>query len=323
MPELSDAPLDDELARAQRELAEALERQAATDEVLRVISSSPGELKPVFDTILENATRIFAAKFGTMYLCEGDALRMVALHGAPPSYAEERRRNPVIRPRPETMLGRALATGHAIQIADIRDEADYAEPVPGATGAKLASLAGARTVVAVPMLRENELLGAIIIYRQEVRAFTEQQIALVTNFAAQAVIAIENTRLLNELKQRTTDLGEALEQQTATAEVLQVISSSPGELAPVFEAMLGNAVRICEAGFGVLYRYEESTLRPVASLGVPSAMPSTFADAARFDPCPDAPSIGCCRRKRWPIPQTNWRNKIRAPLLRMAARARL
>jgi GAF domain-containing protein len=223
-----------------------LERQAATDDVLRLIASSPGDLHPVFDAILSNATRLCGAKFGVLFRSERDALRAVTLHGAPLAYAEERRRNPVIHPSPETMLGRALATKRTVQIADIRDEATSDQPAR-TTGATVANLAGARTVVAVPMLNKDEPIGAIVVYRQEVRPFTDQQIALMTSFASQAVIAIENTRLLNELR-------ESLDRQTATSEVLSVISSSPGELEPVFQAMLENAVRICEAKFGALYR---------------------------------------------------------------------
>jgi GAF domain-containing protein/DNA-binding response OmpR family regulator len=264
MPQVSDPDLVEGLAVARRELAEALERQAATDDVLRVIASSPGDLHPVFDAILSNATRLCGAKFGVLLRSERDALRAVALHDAPLAYAEERRRNPVIRPSPETLLGRALATKQTLQIADIRDERPSSQSASGTTSAQMAQLAGARTVVAVPMLKDDELVGAIVVYRQEVRIFTDRQIALVQNFANQAVIAIENTRLLNELR-------ESLQQQTATADVLKVISGSPGELDPVFDAMLANAVRICDATFGVLFRFEDSAWRAAAMFGVPPA----------------------------------------------------
>src|SRR5215467_7395923 len=274
-----------ELAEARGHLSEALEQQTATSEVLRVISSSPGELQPVFQAMLENATRLCEAKFGTLYLCEGDALRTIAMYGAPAAFAEARRRNPMIRPNPETTFGRALATKRAVQIGDVQDEPGYANAPPGTTGAQLAKLAGARTVLVVPMVKENELVGAIVIYRQEVRPFTDKQIELVQNFAAQAVIAIENTRLLNELRQRTDDLSEALEQQTATSEVLQVISSSPGALEPVFETMLANATRFCEAKFGFLNLYDGDKFRIVALYNVPSAYAETRRDQT-FRPHP-------------------------------------
>jgi GAF domain-containing protein len=260
------ADLQDQLDRRTRELNEALEQQTATSEILKAISGSRGQLEPVFDAMLENAVRICGAKFGNLFLYEGGALRAVAFHGAPQAYVEERQRNPVIRPNPATTLGRAMTTKQPVQIADIQDyEPDSSDATPtGTTGVKLAKLAGARTVLAVPMVKESELVGAIVIYRQEVRAFTDKQIELVKNFAAQAVIAIENVRLLNELRQRTDDLSESLEQQTATSKVLGVISSSPGELKPVFESMLENAVRICEAEFGTMFRNENGVFHPTA-----------------------------------------------------------
>src|SRR5262245_40315465 len=257
--------------RLQRERDEALDQLAATSEVLQVISSARGDLEPVFQSMLLNAVRICEAKFGTLYRTEGDSIRCVAMHGVPKAFAEERRRVPVIRPAPTTTLARALATKRPVQIADVRDELQYPDAPSGYTGGTLAKLAGARTLLAVPMLTDVELIGAIIIYRQEVRPFTDKQIELVKNFAAQAVIAIENARLLNELRQRTDDLSESLEQQTATSEVLQVISSSPGQLEPVFNAMLENAVQICAARFGSLVLLEGDTYRRAALYNAPAA----------------------------------------------------
>ena len=261
-----------------RELTESLEQQTATSEVLRVISSSPGELKPVFQTMLENAVRVCGATFGSMLLREGDAYRRVALHNAPPTFEEFSNNAPILR------RGMAPSVDHVIDTRQVSQTLDIAAEDPNEP---IAKYAGARTLLAVPMLKDNEAIGVLGIYRQEVRPFTDKQIALVQNFAAQAVIAIENTRLLNELRQRTADLSESLEQQTATAEVLRVISSSPGEIELVFEAMLTNAIRLCEAKFGVLYLYDEGRLRFGATHDVPPA----FAEARGkepFTPAPDA-----------------------------------
>jgi GAF domain-containing protein/CheY-like chemotaxis protein/anti-sigma regulatory factor (Ser/Thr protein kinase) len=255
-------------AELEKKLAEALEQQAATSEVLSLISSSPGNLEPVFETILANATRLCEAKFGTLYLYDGEAFRAVAFHNAPPAYVEHRKRGP-IRPSPGTALGRLRSTKQAVHIDDITAEQVYTEGDPLFVTA--VGLGGYRTLLSVPMLKENDLIGSIAIFRQEVRPFTDNQIDLVSNFAKQAVIAIENTRLLNELHQRTDDLSEALEQQTATSEVLQVISSSPGELAPVFAAILANARRICEAKFAHLLLYDGAMFHPAAMEGAPPA----------------------------------------------------
>jgi GAF domain-containing protein len=236
-----------------RELSESLEQQTATSEVFQVISSSPDDLQPVFEAILENATRICEAKFGALMLAEGNAFRLGAIHNAPRAFAEFMQRGPV-RPSPHITFGRAVATKRVAQTADITIEQPYLQGDPLAVAA--AELGGYRTVLAVPMLKESEIIGALVFFRQEVRPFNDKQIAPVQNFAAQAVIAIENARLLNELRQ-------SLEQQTATSVVLQVISSSPGDLKPVFEAMLNNATRICEAKFGILgYRKRKDFVAP-------------------------------------------------------------
>ena len=251
-----------------RELRESLEQQTATADVLRVISSSPGELQPVFQTMLQNAVRICNAKFGNLWVREGDKFRIVAMHGASQEYRDVLFSEPLLQPHPQSAGGRAVSTGQVVQIADISTAPTYGEKMRTAT----IELAKARTLVTVPMLKEQEVVGIITIYRQEVRPFTDKQVDLLRNFAAQAVIAIENTRLLNELRQRTNDLTESLEQQTATSEVLGVISSSPGELEPVFQTMLENATRICEAKFGTLFLCEGDTFRVVAMHNEPAAL---------------------------------------------------
>ena len=258
-----------ENARLLNELKQSLEQQTATSDVLKVISTSSGDLQPVFEAMLGNAVRICQASLGNMTLYENGDFRHVALHGAPAAYMELRARKPVVTPNPAQSLGRLASTKQLVHIPDILSE-------PSQARGDLALLASARTLLIVPMLKEQELVGAIGIYRQEVKPFADKQIELLQNFAAQAVIAIENARLLNELRQRTTDLTErtadlteALEQQTATSEVLQVISSSPGDLEPAFQAMLENATRICEAKFGVVFSFDGNEFHFEAQVGTP------------------------------------------------------
>src|SRR5262245_54991248 len=265
-----------------RELSESLDQQTATSEVLRVISNSPGELEPVFQTILSNATRLCEAKFGTLYRYDGGTFYPVTFHKVPPSFADFLRQRGSFVPPPGTPIDRLLRTRDVVRTAD-----DSAEETPSPS----ALLAGAKSHVAVPMFKDGELTGAIVIYRMEVRPFTDKQVELVTNFAAQAVIAIENTRLLNELR-------ESLEQQTATSEVLKIISSSPSDLKPVFHSMLENSVRICEAKFGQMFLCEGDKVRAVATLDVPAALVQEDERRGAFQPSAEGGLVRAIRTKK-------------------------
>ena len=246
----------DDLSQRTTDLTEALEQQTATSEVLQVISSSPGDLEPVFATMLENAVRICDAKFGNIYRWDGEGLHLLASHNTPPALVEARRRTP-LRPGTNDPIGRMIKTKTVVHTSDAMAEQAYTgEHDPGRQLAAAVDLGGARTILAIPMLRENELIGSFTVYRQEVRPFTSKQIALVTSFANQAVIAIENARLLNELRQRTDELGRSVGELRALGEVSQAVNSTL-DLETVLSTIVAKAVQLSGTEAGAIYVFEE------------------------------------------------------------------
>jgi signal transduction histidine kinase/CheY-like chemotaxis protein len=252
------AGLERKVEQRTHELSESLEQQTATSEVLRVISSSPGDLKPVFETLLANATRLCEAEFGNLFLREGDAFRVVAMHGASASYVDFRQREPVIDigGLPNIPIARVARTKAVQHIPDLTKDQAYIEGAPSIVA--LVETAGARSLLSVPMLKEGELIGAIVIYRQEVRPFTEKQIELVTSFASQAVIAIENVRLLTELRARTDELGQSVEELRALGEVTQAVNSTL-DLQTVLSTIVAKAVDLSDTEAGSIYVMDPAT----------------------------------------------------------------
>jgi GAF domain-containing protein len=252
---IENARLLNELRHRTDDLTESLEQQTATSEVLRVISSSPSELDPVFRTILANATRLCEANFGALNLFENATTSVVAaMHNVPEAFGELRRREPRFRFGPDHPLGRIVATKQVLHITDLKAESGYAEQNPSYMA--MVNLAGARTQLLVPMLNEENLVGVIIIFRQEVRRFSDKQIELVQNFASQAVIAVENARLLNELRQRTDDLGRSVGELRALGDVSQAVNSTL-DLETVLSTIVTKAAQLSGTEAGAIYVFDD------------------------------------------------------------------
>jgi len=258
---IENARLFNEVQARTNDLSESLQQQTATAEILSVISSSPGDLAPVFEAMLSKAMNLCGANFGVLNTFDGKSFHTGATYGLPPAY-DEFRRNRTLEYGPGTAPARLLEGEPYVEFVDLLDSEAYRAGEPNRRA--LVDLGGARSLLAVPLLKDERVVGSVMIFRQEPQRFSDKQIALLKQFAAQAVIAIENARLLNELR-------ESLQQQTATADVLRVISASPGEPEPVFQAMLENAVRLCEAKFAMLFLYEENQFRAVAKWNIPPA----------------------------------------------------
>jgi hypothetical protein len=266
-PDQRIADLARQLAEREAELAEALEQQTATAEVLQVINASPGDLTPVFEIMLDKAMRLCGASHGELLTYDGERFHTWTLRGFTPAFVEIRRKTSASG-KPGSISGRILETKRPVHVLDLMAEDAYSTGLE--TRRAAVDLAGQRSVLAVPLVKDDRVLGAIMLAHLEVRPFTDKQIALLKNFAGQAVIAMENARLLTETR-------EALEQQTATAEVLQVINSSPGDLKPVFEVILDKAMRLCGASVGGLSRFDGELLHTELQRGRSSALNEFFS----------------------------------------------
>jgi signal transduction histidine kinase len=273
--------LFEEVQARTRDLSESLEQQTATSEVLSVISRSAGDLAPVFDAMLSKAMQLCGANFGVLNTYDGAQFRTAATYGLPPAYDEFRRSRP-LNYGPATAPARLLEGEPFVELPDLLESEAYCNGEPNRRA--LVDLGGARCLLAVPLLKDGRVVGNVMIFRQENRPFSEKQIALLQQFAAQAMIAIENARLLNELRERTDDLSESLQQQTATSEVLRVISSSSGDLQPVFRVMLDNALKICEATYGNMMLYGRDGLNMVELHNSPPAFADLFKSGALVPP---------------------------------------
>ena len=310
-----------ELRQRTDDLSESLEQQTATSEVLRVISSSPGELEPVFQAILANATRICAAEFGNLYLREGDALRILAGHNVPPALFEAHHKRGLIRPPPDTPLGDVLRDKRVAQVADLSTTRAYAERHPAVVPVELG---GIRTAVNVPMIKDDELVGVIAIFRQEVQPFTEKQVALLTNFAAQAVIAIENARLLNELRARTSELTRSVEELRALGEVSQAVNSTL-DLQNVLDTIVARAAQISGTEAGAIYVLDEQ--QKEFQLSATSGMSDDMIAAVRNMHAEISAAVGLLTETHEPSQTADLRDlpstAVNEVILRAGYRARL
>ena len=320
---IENARLLNELRQRTDDLTELLEQQTATSEVLQVISSSPGDLEPVFATMLENAVRICDAKFGNIYRWDGEALHLLAAHNTPPALAEARKRAPM-RVEGNTLVVRMLEAKAAVQLANLAATPGYLDRTDiGAVGA--VELGGARTAIVVPMLKERELIGSFTLFRGEVRPFTEKQVALVTSFAAQAVIAIENTRLLSELRQRTDELGRSVEELRALGEVSQAVNSTL-DLETVLSTIVAKAVQISGTEAGAIYVFD--VLQREFQLRATYGMDQELIDALTHHRVGlDEPNIAQAFDQPEPIQVADLREEVHTDLneitLRAGYRARL